>query len=76
MLLHMGIDTVNLNGQGFEVFVNNGDRVKKGDLLMKLDLEFLKKNAPSLASPVLCTELSAEDGRRSGRRRAVCSRHI
>ncbi len=58
MLLHMGIDTVNLNGQGFEVFVNNGDRVKKGDLLMKLDLEFLKKNAPSLASPVLCTELS------------------
>jgi PTS system D-glucosamine-specific IIC component len=58
MLLHMGIDTVNLNGQGFEVFVNNGDKVKKGDLLMKMDLEFLKKNAPSLASPVLCTELS------------------
>ncbi len=58
MLLHMGIDTVNLNGQGFEVFVNNGDKVKKGDLLMKMDLDFLKKNAPSLASPVLCTELS------------------
>ena len=52
MLLHMGIDTVNLNGQGFEVFVNNGDKVKK------MDLDFLKKNAPSLASPVLCTELS------------------
>lgn len=58
MLLHMGIDTVNLNGQGFEVFVNNGDKVKKGDLLMKMDLDFLKKNAPSLASPMLCTELS------------------
>jgi len=58
MLLHMGIDTVNLNGQGFEVFVNNGDKVKRGDLLMKMDVEFLKKNAPSLASPVLCTELT------------------
>lgn len=58
LLLHMGIDTVNLNGQGFEVFVKDGDQVKKGDLLMKLDVEFLKSHAPSLASPVLCTELS------------------
>ncbi len=58
LLLHMGIDTVNLGGKGFTVFVKDGDKVKKGDALMKLDLEFLKKNAPSLASPVLCTELS------------------
>lgn len=58
LLLHMGIDTVNLNGQGFEVFVKDGDQVKKGDLLMKLDIEFIKSHAPSLASPVLCTELS------------------
>lgn len=58
LLLHMGIDTVNLNGQGFEVFVKDGDHVKKGDPLMKLDLEFLKTHAPSLVSPVLCTELN------------------
>lgn len=58
LLLHMGIDTVNLNGKGFEVSVKDGDKVKKGDLLMKLDLAYLKENAPSLASPVLCTELS------------------
>ena len=58
LLLHMGIDTVKLNGQGFEVFVKDGDKVKKGDLLMKLDLSYLKEHAPSLASPVLCTELS------------------
>lgn len=57
MLLHMGIDTVNLGGKGFEVLVKDGDAVKKGDILMKLDLEFLRSNAPSLASPVLCTEL-------------------
>lgn len=58
LLLHMGIDTVNLGGKGFEVLVKDGDKVKKGDMLMKLDLEFLRKNAPSLASPVLCTELA------------------
>ena len=58
MLLHMGIDTVNLNGEGFEVLVEGGQKVKKGDLLMKLDLEYLKAHAPSLASPVLCTELA------------------
>lgn len=58
LLLHMGIDTVKLNGKGFEVFVNNGDQVKKGDLLLKLDLDYIKDHAPSLASPILCTELS------------------
>lgn len=58
LLLHMGIDTVKLNGKGFEVLVKDGDKVKKGDLLMKLDLAYLKEHAPSLASPVLCTELS------------------
>lgn len=58
LLLHMGIDTVNLGGKGFEVFVKDGDEVKKGDALMKLDLEYLEVNAPSLASPVLCTELA------------------
>ena len=58
LLLHMGIDTVNLGGKGFEVLVKDGDKVKKGDVLMKLDLEYLKNNAPSLASPVLCTELA------------------
>ena len=58
MLLHMGIDTVKLEGKGFEVFVKDGDKVKKGDLLMKLDLAYLGSHAPSLASPILCTELA------------------
>lgn len=57
LLLHMGIDTVKLNGEGFKVFVENGQKVKKGEPLMELDLEFLKANAPSLVSPILCTEL-------------------
>lgn len=58
LLLHIGIDTVNLNGEGFEVFVENGQKVKKGEPLMKIDIAFLKSHAPSLCSPVLCTELA------------------
>ena len=57
LLIHMGIDTVALNGEGFEVFVENGQKVKKGEPLLSLNLDYLKENAPSLASPVLCTEL-------------------
>ncbi|MCI5900588.1 MAG: glucose PTS transporter subunit IIA [Lachnospiraceae bacterium] len=57
LLIHVGIDTVKLNGKGFEIFVENGQKVKKGEPMMKLDLNYLKENAPSVASPVLCTEL-------------------
>ena len=57
LLIHVGIDTVKLNGKGFEVLVENGQKVKKGTPLLRLDLDYLKKNAPSLVSPVVCTEL-------------------
>ena len=57
MLLHIGIDTVKLDGKGFEPLVKEGDKVKKGDPMMKVDMDYVKANAPSLATPVLCTEL-------------------
>ncbi len=57
MLFHMGIDTVALDGKGFTVFVENGQKVKKGEPLLKMDLDFLKENAPSIVSPILCTEV-------------------
>lgn len=57
MLLHIGIDTVKLEGKGFQVHVKSGQKVKKGDKLMTIDVEYLKKHAPSLCSPILCTEL-------------------
>lgn len=56
MLLHMGIDTVKLEGKGFEILVTEGQKVKKGEPIMKLDLEFLTANAPSITSPILDTE--------------------
>lgn len=57
LLIHVGIDTVKLEGNGFEVFVENGQKVKKGDPMLKLNLEYLKENAPSIVSPIICTEL-------------------
>lgn len=58
LLIHVGIDTVKLDGHGFNVLVENGQKVKKGDPMIELDLAFLKENAPSLTTPVLCTELA------------------
>lgn len=60
LLIHVGIDTVKLGGQGFNVPVETGQRVKAGDLLMELDLAYLKEHASSVVTPVVCTEL-AED---------------
>ena len=61
MLLHIGIDTVKLNGEGFEILVEEGAKVKKGDALMKIDLDYVKSHAPSLVSPILCTDLKENE---------------
>ena len=62
LLIHVGIDTVKLNGEGFEALVESGQTARKGDPMLKLDLDYLKEHAPSVTSPVLCTEL--EDNQR------------
>lgn len=61
LLLHVGIDTVKLDGEGFEVFVEEGTKVKKGDKLMKVNLDYVKANAPSIVSPILCTQLKENE---------------
>ena len=60
ILIHVGIDTVNLNGEGFTVHVKDGQEIKQGDLLMEMDLAFLKENAPSIATPIVFTNLSEQ----------------
>ena len=56
-LLHIGVDTVALGGQGFEVFVENGQQVKKGDRLMTFDDAYIKEHAKSDACLVIFTGL-------------------
>lgn len=59
LLIHVGIDTVNLEGNGFETFVSEGDQVKKGQKLLEFDLSFIKEKATSTITPVVFTNLPA-----------------
>lgn len=57
LLIHVGIDTVALEGNGFEILIEEGEAVRCKDLLMRLDLAYLKEHAKSLVSPVVCSGL-------------------
>ncbi|EOJ8669251.1 MULTISPECIES: beta-glucoside-specific PTS transporter subunit IIABC [Providencia] len=55
VLIHVGIDTVSLNGEGFTLHVNEKDLVKCGDLLIEFDIENINKHSLSTITPVLIT---------------------
>ncbi|MEK4560929.1 glucose-specific PTS transporter subunit IIBC [Staphylococcus sp. FSL K6-3157] len=57
LLIHIGIDTVKLDGSGFESMVSTGDTIKKGQTLMQVDLDYIKANAPSIVTPLILTNL-------------------
>ncbi|MDG5473897.1 glucose-specific PTS transporter subunit IIBC [Jeotgalibacillus sp. ET6] len=57
VLIHFGIDTVKLNGEGFNTHVSEGDIVKAGDLLLTVDLEAVKAKVPSIMTPIIFTNL-------------------
>lgn len=57
ILIHIGIDTVKMNGEGFKNFVSQGDKVKIGDKLIEFDLNLIKQKAKSTITPVLITNL-------------------
>ncbi|MGO5066464.1 MULTISPECIES: PTS sugar transporter subunit IIA [unclassified Clostridium] len=56
LLIHIGIDTVNLNGEGFERLLQEGDKVKVGDPIIKINRDFIKSQGYSLITPVLITD--------------------
>lgn len=58
ILIHVGIDTVNLKGQGFETLVSENDTVTKGQPLLKVDLDYIKEHATSIITPIVFTNLS------------------
>lgn len=53
LLIHVGLDTVKLNGEGFTMHCKKGDWVKAGDLLLECDLEFIKAQGYDVITPVL-----------------------
>ncbi len=53
ILIHIGIETVNLDGEGFQVRVSDGQRVSKGDLLIEFDADLIARKAKSLVTVVL-----------------------
>ena len=57
VLIHVGINTVALEGKGFKALVKEGDKVKKGDRLLEFDLDYIRENASSTSSPVLFTTM-------------------
>ena len=61
VLIHMGIETVKLEGKGFELFTNVGDKVSAGDKLAKMDLKYIEENATSSITPVIFTNLEADE---------------
>lgn len=56
-MLHIGVDTVKLEGKGFEALVKEGDSLKKGDPMMRFDLAYIRENAVSEACMVIFTAL-------------------
>jgi PTS system D-glucosamine-specific IIC component len=58
ILIHVGIDTVKLKGEGFEAHIQQGDEVTVGQELLTFDLESIKEKAPSVMTPIIFTNLS------------------
>ncbi|MGV8146056.1 MAG: PTS glucose transporter subunit IIA [Alkaliphilus sp.] len=68
ILIHLGIDTVELKGEGFNSYVHNGDYVKIGDKILEIDLDYCKKMGKATISPVVITNMKLVDDieKRSG----------
>ena len=57
VLIHVGLDTVQLGGKGFTLHCKTGDKVKKGSLLLEFDMKIIKEAGLSLTTPVLVSNM-------------------
>lgn len=55
LLVHIGLETVAMNGEGFTAHVQEGDKVKAGDVLIEFDLELVKEKASNTITPIAVT---------------------
>ncbi|MGE8203417.1 N-acetylglucosamine-specific PTS transporter subunit IIBC [Heyndrickxia sp. NPDC080065] len=60
VLIHMGLDTVNLKGEGFTVYVNEGDQISLGQKIAEIDIQAIKDKVPSLVTPIVFTNLKED----------------
>lgn len=56
VMVHIGLDTVALGGKGFERIAKEGDEVKAGDPIIKVDLEYIREHAKDIITPVIITD--------------------
>lgn len=56
ILIHIGIDTVELDGKGFDVKVQAGQKIKQGDVLVNVDIDYVKSQGKSLVTPIVFTD--------------------
>jgi sugar PTS system EIIA component len=61
ILIHVGLETVQLNGDGFTPLVMDGQKIKKGQELLKVDFEAIKEKVPSILTPVVFTNLGENE---------------
>ncbi|MDD3266987.1 MAG: phosphoenolpyruvate--protein phosphotransferase [Burkholderiales bacterium] len=61
ILMHIGLETVMLNGEGFEVFVKEGQQVKIGDKLSSFDMGFVSERVVAMLTPVLVTDVEEKN---------------
>lgn len=59
LLIHIGLETVNMQGEGFEVHVKEGDKVSAGDKLVTFDLDLVKEKAKSTIIPCVVTNMDS-----------------
>ncbi|ULT57017.1 N-acetylglucosamine-specific PTS transporter subunit IIBC [Neobacillus drentensis] len=67
ILIHIGMDTVSLKGEGFTVLVKDGDSISKGQEIIKFDLDKIKQSVPSTVSPVVFTNLTKLNIKKQGK---------
>lgn len=58
VMVHIGLETVALEGKGFTCIVNEGDEVKAGDVIIEADLAYLREHAKDIVTPVIIMEES------------------
>jgi len=58
VMVHIGLDTVALEGKGFTRIANEGDEVKAGDVIIEVDLDYIREHAKDIITPIIITDES------------------